>query len=180
MKIAEVLKNAVLTACAVVILTAGYAQEKDALSDAEVAFVAVTANQIDIDNAKLAKQRSENAEVLKFAETMANDHQAVIEQASALASKLGVTPKENAVSSGLLADAAATRKVLALKSGIEFDRAYINNEVTYHQNVISAIKDLLIPEAENKELKALLNDVLPAFDAHLEHAQMVQKQIASK
>ncbi|RYG47562.1 MAG: DUF4142 domain-containing protein, partial [Chitinophagaceae bacterium] len=54
------------------------------LNDAEIASAAVVANQSDIDFATIAKQRSKNAGVLKFAETMANDHKAVIDQAVAL------------------------------------------------------------------------------------------------
>ena len=73
-----------------------FAQKNTKLSDAEIASVAVTANQIDIEYAEIAKKKSKNADILKFAETMATDHPAVIDQAVALGKKLGVTPKDNA------------------------------------------------------------------------------------
>ena len=60
-----------------------FAQENTKLSDAEIASVAVTANQIDIEYAQIAQKKSKNADVLKFAETMAKDHQSVIDQAVA-------------------------------------------------------------------------------------------------
>jgi putative membrane protein len=151
--------------------------QKTPLSDAEVASVAVTANQIDIDYAQIAKERSRNADILKFAETMASDHKAVIEQAVALVTKLKVSPKDNAVSQKLLSDAKSTMGSLRSKSGKAFDKAYIDNEVAYHKAVISAVEDLLIPESENAELKSLLQNVVPALKAHLEHATMVQSKI---
>lgn len=151
------------------------AQDNPKLSDAEVAHVAVVANQIDIAYADIAKEKSKEADILKFAETMKNDHNAVINQASALVKKLNVTPKENSVSQKLLADAEQTKKSLRSKSGKAFSKAYIDNEVAYHQAVIGAVEGLLIPEAENAELKALLQNVVPALKTHLEHAQMVQK-----
>jgi putative membrane protein len=151
------------------------AQDNPKLSDEEVAHVAVVANQIDIAYADIAKEKSKEADILKFAETMTNDHNAVINQASALVKKLSVTPKDNAVSQKLLADAEQTKKTLRAKSGKAFNKAYIDNEVTYHQAVIDAVEGLLIPEAENGELKALLQNVIPALKTHLEHAQMVQK-----
>ncbi len=156
------------------------AQQNPKLSDAEVASVAVTANQIDIDYAEIAKEKSKNKEILRFAETMKNDHTAVINQAVALVTKLNVTPKDNAVSQQLLADAAKTKKTLQAKSSRTFDKAYIDNEVAYHKAVIGAVEDLLIPEAENAELKELLTNVLPALKTHLAHAEMVQKQISGK
>lgn len=152
-----------------------WAQENPKLSDEEVAHVAVVANQIDIAYAEIAREKSKDSDILKFAETMTNDHNAVINQASALVKKLNVTPKENSVSQKLLADAEETKKTLRTKSGKAFNKAYIDNEVAYHKAVISAVEGLLIPEAENAELKALLQNVVPALKTHLEHAEMVQK-----
>ena len=150
----------------------------DKLSDPEVASVAVVANQIDIGYAEIAKKKSKDADVLKFAETMANDHAAVIEKASALVKKLGVTPKDNDVSKKLLADAKKTKEFLESKSGDAFNKAYVDNEVAYHKAVIDAVEGLLIPESDNAELKALLQNVVPALKAHLGHAEMLQKNMA--
>ena len=155
-----------------------FARENPKLSDAEVASVAVVANQIDISYGEIAKKKSKNADILKFAETMISDHKAVIAQAAALVKKLGVTPKDNAVSQKLLADAEKTKKTLRSKSGKSFDKAYIENEVAYHKAVIAAVEGLLIPETENKELKTLLENVVPALKTHLEHATMVQNNLS--
>lgn len=157
-----------------------FAQQNPKLTDEEVASVAVIANQIDISYADIAKQKSKADEILKFADTMTRDHRAVIGQASDLVKKLGVTPKDNAVSKQLLSDAEQTKKSLRAKSDQDFDKAYIDNEVAYHKAVINAVETLLIPETENAELKALLQSIVPALKAHLGHAEMVQKMYARK
>jgi putative membrane protein len=64
-------------------------------------------------------------------------------------------------------------RLKALK-GAAFDKAYVDNEVTYHQTVLDAVDKTLIPSAKNEELKALLVKVRPAFVAHLEHAKHLQ------
>jgi putative membrane protein len=151
------------------------AQTSPKLSDPEIASVAVVANQVDINAGQLAKTKSKDKEVLNFANTMINDHKSVIQQASALVQKLKVTPKDNAVSKKLNADAQKTMKSLKAKSGKAFEKAYIDNEVAYHKAVISTVEGVLIPESQNQELKQLLQNVLPALRTHLEHAQMVQK-----
>lgn len=145
------------------------------LTDAEIAHVAVIANQIDIDYAAIAKEKSKDADVIKFANTMATDHKAIIDQASALVKKLGVTPKDNAVSQQLMTNAKKTQKDLKATPKKSFDKAYIDNEVAYHKAVIAAVNDLLIPEAKNPQLKELLQSVMPLLKAHLAHAEMVQK-----
>lgn len=167
-------------ACLLLLAGTAFSQDNQKLSDAEVAFVAVTANKIDIGYAEIARKKSKDQAVLQFAKTMAADHQAVIDQAVALVTKLNVTPADNAVSKQLLADAETTKKKLNALSGKAFDKAYIDNEVAYHKAVIGAIEGLLIPEAENAELKELLQSVVPAFKAHLEHAIMVQAKHSSK
>jgi putative membrane protein len=171
---------ATMVVCTFILVRTAAAQGTPKLSDPEIAKVAVVANQIDIDYAKIAKERSKNADVLKFAQTMTDDHTAVIDQAVALVTKLGVTPKDNTVSEKLLADAEKTRKMLRAKSATGFDKAYVDNEVSYHKAVIDAVSGLLIPQSQNAELKKLLQDVLPTLKAHLEHAQMVQKMFSSK
>ncbi len=174
------LKNLILTVMAMSLVTATQViAQNPKLSDPEVAHTAVTANQIDIDFAEIALKKSKNAEVLQFATTMANDHQAVIKQAVALATKLGVTPMDNAVSKQLLSDAENTKKMLRSKSAKDFDKAYIDNEVSYHKAVIAAVEGLLIPETENPELKELLGNVVPALKTHLAHAEMVQKKFTA-
>ena len=165
----------VLFSLAILISTSSFSQETQKLSDPEVASVAVVANQIDISYAEIAIKKSKNQEILKFANRMITDHNSVIKQAVALVTKLSVTPKDNVVSQSLLEGAEKTKKMLKEAKRKDFDKLYIDNEVAYHKAVITAVKDLLIPESENKELKDLLETVLPALEAHLEHAQMIQK-----
>ena len=148
-----------------------------ALTDPEIASIAVTANQIDIDYAKIAKAKSKTKSVLEFAATMAKDHQSVLDQAVALAKKLGVTPQDNPTTQSLLSGAADTKTMLNSKSGADFDKAYIDNEVAYHKAAIDIVENKLIPSASNAELKALLEKALPIFKEHLSHAEMIQKEV---
>ena len=149
------------------------------LSDPEVAHVAVTANSIDIELARLAQSRAGNREVKAFATTMVTDHSAVNAQAVALAGRLGVTPKDNAVSQSLLAGAATARTPLEKLRGAAFEVAYIDREVAYHQAVLEALDGLLIPTTENAELKKLLVDVRPAIAAHLAHAKQLRSSLGA-
>lgn len=148
------------------------------LTDPQIAHVAVTANTIDVDMARLAETRTSTESVLAFAETMITDHTAVNEQAAALAQRLGVTPEMNEVSRSLQADAADSQAQLQNLRNAEFDRAYIAREVEYHQAVLDALDNTLIPSTENAELKALLEQVRPAIVAHLERARSIQASLS--
>lgn len=153
------------------------AQKSQKLTDPEIASVAVTADQIDIDYAKIAIKKSHNPKVIEFAKTMEKDHGNVNKQAVALAKKLGVTPKDNPTTESLLAGAKKTTAMLNSKKGKAFDKAYVDNEVGYHKAAIGVVENMLIPDATNGELKSLLQSALPIFKGHLAHAEMVQKSL---
>jgi putative membrane protein len=147
------------------------------VNDAQIAHIVVTANQVDIDAGKLAATHAASAEVKAFGKQMVTDHTGVNKQASALAAKLKVTPEDNPTSQSLKQGGEKNIANLKTLKGAAFDKAYIDNEVTYHQSVIDALDKTLIPGAKNEELKALLVKSRPAFVAHLEHAKKVQSSL---
>jgi putative membrane protein len=143
-------------------------------NDAQIAHIVVTVNSIDSAAGVMAKQKGSAKSVKDFAQTMINDHSAVNKQAVALATKLKVTPEDNDVSKSLKSAGDASTSNLQGKSGGDFDKAYIDNEVTFHQNALDAIDKTLIPSAQNAELKSLLEKTRPAVAAHLARAKDIQ------
>ena len=172
-------KSAVALSASLFLVTA-YAQNQGGPSDPQIAWIVVTANTIDINAGKLAKSRTKNKEVSKFAQLMITDHTAVNKQAGALAKKLGVKPADSPTSQSLKAGAAENVKNLKGLKGAAFDKAYVDHEVAYHQQVLDAIDKVLIPSAQNAELKDLIVKVRPAIAAHLDHAKMIQSDLAKK
>ena len=144
------------------------------VNDAQIASIVVTANRVDIDAGKLAKSRSTNKDVKAFAELMITDHTGVNKSATDLATKLKVTPQDNPTSQSLKAGGDKNLAHLKTLKGAAFDKAYVDHEIAYHQQVIDALDKTLIPGATNDQLKALLIKVRPAFVAHLEHAKHLQ------
>jgi putative membrane protein len=146
-------------------------------TDAQIAHIVVTANQVDIDAGKLAESKGTNKDVKAFGKQMVTDHTGVNKQAVALVTKLKVTPEDNPTSQSLKSGGEENIKHLKTLKGAEFDKAYIDHEVAYHEQVLDAIDKTLIPNAKNEELKALIIKVRPAFVGHLEHAKQIQAKL---
>lgn len=170
------MKLASTTVFAIAAMTVGAAYAQ-APSDPQIAGIVVTANQIDIDAGKLAKSRSKNKEVQSFANQMITDHTAVNKQAVALAKKLGVKPEGSDTQTSLKKGAQENMAHLKKLKGAQFDKAYVDHEVEYHQAVLDAIDKTLIPSAKNAELKGLIEKVRPAIAAHLDHAKHLQSSL---
>lgn len=163
----------------VVMLTAATASAQT-INDAQIAAIVVAANQVDINVGKVAEARGSSNDVKAFGAQMVAAHTGVNKSAVDLVTRLKVTPQENATSKAL--KQGGTENVAHLKTlkGKTFDRAYIDHEVAYHQQVLDAVDKTLIPNAKNQELKDLLVKVRPAIAAHLEHAKMLQAALGTE
>ena len=171
------MKSSVLVLAGSLLLpTAALAQ---GINDAQIAKIVVTANQVDVDAGKLAASKATNPEVKKFAQTMVTDHTGVNKSATDLAAKLKLTPEDNPTAQSLKKGGEDNVANLKTLSGAAFDKAYVDHEVAYHQQVIDAMDKTLIPNARNAELKVLVK-VRPAFVAHLEHAKSLQGTLQKK
>jgi putative membrane protein len=142
-------------------------------TDPQIAHIAYTAGNIDVKAGELALKKAKAKEVRAFAEDMVRDHKAVNEKALALVKKLNVTPQDNDISKSLVKSAKEKEAALSKLSGAAFDKAYVANEVAYHKAVNAALKDTLIPSANNAELKELLGVALKIFEGHLQHAEHI-------
>ena len=169
---------AIVTFVAVALGIAGALAATDAKpTDPQIAHIAYTAGVLDIEAGKQALDKSKKKDVRAFAQRMVGDHTSVNDQALALVKKLNVTAENNPTSKVLTQSAEAERKKLSGLDGAAFDKAYVSNEVAYHETVNSALSKTLIPNAQNAELKSLLEKGLKVFESHLQHAESLAKQL---
>ena len=143
-------------------------------NDAQIVGIVLAADQIDIDYGKIALKKSKDKAVREFAQRMVTDHSAVQKSVIELAGKLSVKEEDSPTSSGLKSGAADISAKLNGLKGKEFDKFYIDNEVSYHKTVTDAVDAVLIPSAQNSQLEAALQGAQPLFLKHLEHARSVQ------
>jgi putative membrane protein len=166
-------------AAAALLAVAGFARPTDpALDDPTIVAIFDAANTLDIETSSLAMQRSRTKAVTDLASQFVHDHTAVRQQGRDLAKKLGVTPTPPKECALCDAHTKAMAELTSLR-GAEFDKAYADTEVAYHQAVIAAINGTLIPATKNAELKALVEKIGPAFQGHLEAAKQLQKKVGS-
>lgn len=171
-------RHLALTALALAATLSLSAQAQNgAPNDAQIAAIVVTANQVDIDAGKFAEGKSKSKEVKTFAKLMVTDHSGVNKMAVDLVHKLKVTPQDNPTAQSLQKGGDDNLAQLRQLDGKSFDKAYVAHEVVYHQAVLDALDQVLIPNAANAELKALLVKVRPAIDAHLQHAKHLESEL---
>lgn len=144
-----------------------------ALTDANIVYILDKANALDSAGGAIGATKGTSADVRSFAKDMMRDHHSLRKQGQDLAAKLGVTPEAPANDDSQ----AQLDKTLALYNGAakgkDFDKAYIDNEVTYHKAVLETATAAM-NAAQNAELKNFIQKAAPAIQAHLDHAQSIQ------
>lgn len=159
---------------------AAAASAKPAIDDPTIVAIFDAANTWDIEAAQVALKKSHSKDVRSFAQMMAHDHKAVRQMGRDLAKKLKVTPTPPGKDFALYqAHVAAMKTLRATKRGPAFDKAYIDNEVAFHQAVIDAVTTTLLPATQNAELRQLETTVAPNFQAHLLAAKKLQGELVA-
>jgi putative membrane protein len=153
------------------------AENKKGLSDAQIAAILIAANEVDIDAARLAESRTSNDQVKAYAERIVSEHTEANHQAKEVAKKLDMVPEENKLSNSLRSDRKRAVDRLKTLNGRQFDKAYLNDEVVFHKQVIDVVDNQLMPSASRDELKKLLIKIRPALVSHLEYAEQTQQYV---
>ena len=145
------------------------------LDDATIIAIFDAANTADIETGRLAVELGQSKEVRDFGAMLVQAHTGVRQSGRDLAAKLKVTPTPPADDPAAAAHARAM-EMLRSKRGAEFDRAFLRHEVEFHAAVIEAVQTTLLPAIRNAELKSLVTTVAPAFVAHQQAAETLERK----
>lgn len=155
---------------------AGAVSELSGPTEAEIIHVLATVNNSEIEAAQLAKTKSQDKNVISLANHIITDHGAMNRQLMDLSQRLNIQPDGNEISKSIRAGSAATMASLRNASGNEFNEGFMQQQVSMHQSTLRTIDDRLLPNAQNPELKTLLQRARASIVSHLDHAQTLQRQ----
>jgi len=143
------------------------------MTDAAIVGKVVAANQGEIAAGKIAEGKATNPDVKAFARMMVTDHSKMLSEGSALAKKANITPDTAAADSILASNKATGDMLTAAPKGTTFDTAYVNAQVTGHQNTLDMIKSAA-DKAQNPDLKKMLTDAQTPVQQHLDRIKEIQ------
>ena len=129
------------------------------------------ANGAEIAAGQLAAEKAQNAEVRQYATRMVEEHQRMQGQVDSLVSTMNMdrAPVPDSLSQHL--EQTRTR-LQGQAAGAEFDRMYMQSQVTDHQNTLTALRGAQ-PAAQNAQLRTIIQNAIPAVEQHLEQARTI-------
>ncbi len=170
------MKIALATLMVMALATTSGAQQSSSRSapgDNAFAMKAAGANMAEVELGKLALQKSMRDEVKTFAQQMVDDHSKALDELKGLAGSKNIT-----LPSDLDAEHKMLSERLSKLSGAAFDRAYMEAMVDGHRKVAAAVRTES-QSGSDPELKAWATKTLPKVEAHLKHAETVNRGVQS-
>lgn len=146
------------------------------LTDPNIVALLDEANKADSAAGAYALGKASNPEVKAFAKLMMGEHHALRAAGQQLAKKLNVTPQpppDDPLQPAAQSEMAALR---AAPKGPQFDRTYIDQEVAAHKLVLDLV-DKAHDQANNEELKTLIEQAKPVIEKHRDMAEEIQKKL---
>jgi putative membrane protein len=148
------------------------------LTDANIMALLDEANQADSAAGAFVVGRATNADVKAYARMMMSEHHGLRAQGQQLAKRIGVTPAPPADDPLRAAAQSAMATLQATPKGAQFDRTYIDQEITMHQQVID-LAEQSHHSAQHAEIKQLIEQARPVLQKHLARAKEIQGKLSS-
>ena len=152
------------------------ATPKGGMTDANIVAILDAANKVDSANGAIALKKATRPDVKAHARLMMSEHHALRAEGQQLAKQLGVEPKPPERDPLAPYAAGETKALQSTPKGAEFDRTYIDNEVSVHQAVLDFANQARVT-TQTPQLRALIEKAVPVIRKHLDQAQSIQKQI---
>lgn len=165
-------KHLMFGALMIAAVTAPHAAFAD-LSKRSQNFVANAAvgNQFEISSSQLALQDSQDPTIRQFAQQMIDDHKQIGDQMGAAlrAPDVGMMPPDNALDK----KHQHMLDVLAKKSGANFDKKYVSEQVDAHKEAVGLFKKYA-SRGDNDTLKGFAAQNLPMIQEHLAQIKQIR------
>ena len=148
------------------------------LSDPNIVYILDQANAADSARGRLAETKGTSTDVKNFGRLMVGEHHALRQQGQQLAKKLNVTPQAPPNDQSEAQAKTEMDSLNAMPKGKAWDKAYIDYELNYHQQLMQTATKAL-DAAQNQELKDLIKKAAPVVQKHIDHAKAAQQKLGS-
>jgi putative membrane protein len=125
----------------------------------------------EVEMGKLAVDKASSADVKKFGAQMVSDHAKANEQLEGIA-----TGKSLKVPTALDAEHKAKPEMLSKKTGAEFDKAYVQAQVSGHERM-QQLWDHEANDGKDADLKTFAEKTLPTVVKHYQMAKQLEAKL---
>ncbi|WP_437876825.1 DUF4142 domain-containing protein [Sorangium sp. So ce513] len=142
-------------------------------SEQELATLISLINQQEIEQSKIARQKSDSPEVQRFAEQMIDEHSRAEQHGAELSRGARVSLAACPQCGQFQASAVETRESLQEQEGAEFDVTFIWAQISLHRRALEVIDEQLVERMKDASLRSHLIKLRSDLERHLSSAEEI-------
>lgn len=154
--------------------------EATPLTDSQIDAALDAINTSQIDLAETARKKAKHRDVKRFAALMIKDYEKAQKNAEETVKKLGLTPADSPLVTGMRSDAQTAVQNLAQMKGADFDMAFMDNQVRVLEKALDTLDNTLMKQVTAPELKNTLSNLRDVVQRHLEEAKKIRETLERK
>ena len=136
----------------------------------------IVGDSLEVEAAKLAVARTQNAAVKDFANALIADHTSHLANLNKLAGKRDIGREANAADTSNAMTIRTLKRMQAMPGESGFDRAFMRQQIMHHMHEIDALT-MLRPAAKDDDLQHDIDRTMPVLERHLASARQVGAQL---
>jgi putative membrane protein len=171
MKFSKVMLGTIFVMLIAAFATVSFAKAKD--HDGEIIAYMEVINNSEISAAKVAKDKKVDADVMKFADMMIEQHDQNLQQVTDLSKKINIAADETSAVKKFKESGDRDLAKLSKLDGTKFQKAYIQAMIKGHTDVDKMLKKFET-EVQNADLKQYLIDTKTVVEQHLAVAKQLK------
>jgi putative membrane protein len=137
------------------------------------------ANTTEIQLARMATKKASSPAVKQLAQKLVAEHTKNRQEVMALAKKMNVSLTPQSGGSVTPVDSAAVPSDLRTASGAQFDKAFVEQQISDHESNIQKIQSQMLPSVQDAQLKTYLQKTVSGMKGHLSSLQQTQKKLST-
>ena len=149
-------------------------ESPDRMTDENILAALITSNQMEVKMADMVAGKTKDAEVKQFARMLSKDHSATLKKLDAIRDKLAIQPVEDVGVRQMKDEGEQKLTSLAGMKGKELDIAFLDTAIDRHQKTLAKIDDSLLPNVKAEDLRALIAELRPVVQMHLDDANKIR------
>jgi putative membrane protein len=146
----------------------------EGLNDPEMLHVIKVTSEVEVNRARLAEARAQNAAVRTFASKLVRDHTIIAYSAAVTANTMGLAPATSEVASMVTtASDAFLQGMNAMPRSADFDRRFMDVQIESDKGKLALVERMLA-HAEGVPLRSLMAEELQALQRHLDEGALIR------
>lgn len=171
------MQNTLIIAALTFVAGSAFAAITPTLNDGQILQLIKTTTQANTNEAQLEVTEGSNTEIKNYAVGLVADNTKSVASEALVEAESGIKAGDSDANKSLQNTTSSKLASMKTIARSNIDRAFIDDQVATNQAYVNDLNTILIPQAQNAQVKSFLQDTLKTVQGNLTAAQKAQADL---